>query len=381
MEANKTVLFLHDSSGMYGAESVILSLGKALEKTGYHVLAGCLMQRNRKKPLLGKVAEAYLKVRYFPMRTKFDPLLVRQIRKTIRDMNVRLIHCHGYKSNLFGLISAKMSQIPIITTNHLFPPMPLDDKKLQIYSKFDVLFTMKRLNKIVAVSEDISTRLSAAGLNKSKIVVIENGIDLDIFRIRNYVEINDLKRSIGVDNNSFVIGTVGRLSSQKAQGVLLEATKKLLHKTKLIKVVIAGDGPLESQLKSYAEHLGVTYNVRFLGFRSDIADLLQAMDVFVLTSIDEGLPMAMLEAMAMKIPVIATEVGDIPKVLKNMENGILVKPGDSDFLANRIEYLISDKHSRLRLSANAFAKVIECYSKEAMCRKYCEVYEDVIISN
>jgi glycosyltransferase involved in cell wall biosynthesis len=154
----------------------------------------------------------------------------------------------------------------------------------------------------------------------------------------------------------------------------------LLRQTKSLSLLIAGDGPLEDQLKGYANELGIYDHVKFLGFRKDVTRLLQMMDVFVLSSIDEGLPMAMLEAMAMRVPVIATSVGDIPKVIRHQDNGLLVEPGNADLLAAQIRNLMNSYGQCLALANNAFVTVSSQYSKEAMCRKYCSVYMEAIES-
>jgi glycosyltransferase involved in cell wall biosynthesis len=379
MRQSIRLLQLHDSAGMYGTESVIINLCKALSKTDYEPVIGCMTKKHGAKPLLGDTAETCdLKTRYFPMKYKFDPLTVRQIVTMIKESGVRLIHCHGYKSNLFGLICAKMTGISIVTTNHLFPPMPLDDKKLQMYSKLDAHYTMKRLDKVVAVSEDIKAKLAHTGIHHTKIKVIENGIDLEPLQRGSEAKRTGARRSLGIQEGSFVIGTLGRLTPQKAHGVLLEATKQLLEKNSLLTVIIAGDGPLEAQLKTYAEQLNISHVVKFLGFRKNIAELLQAMDLFVLSSVDEGLPMALLEAMAMKVPAIATEVGDVPKVIRNMETGILIKPNDATMLAEGFAYLIDNNEHRAVMAANAYENVRQYHSKEAMCAKYCEVYDEVM---
>jgi len=379
MKSKNVILQLHDSAGMYGAESVVLSLGKALTNTDYKSVIGCMMRGGGAKPALGQAAElCNLQTCYFPMGGKFDLMVLKHLVRAVKEMDVKLIHCHGYKSNLFGMISAKISRTPIITTNHLFPPMPLEDRKLQIYSKIDASFTMKYLDKVVAVSEDIKTRLTGAGISENRIRVIENGIDFDTFARCNEAERIKTRGTLGVREDTIVVGTLGRLTPQKAQHVLLEALKILLEKNARLSVIIAGDGPLEGQLRANAEQLGVSHAVKFLGFRQDVVELLHAMDIFVLSSIDEGLPMALLEAMAIKTPVVATAVGDVPKVVKNMVTGILVEPGNHTVLAEGIGYLINNEQRRSEMAANAYENAKDWHSKEAMSKKYCEVYSEVL---
>jgi len=142
--------------------------------------------------------------------------------------------------------------------------------------------------------------------------------------------------------------------------------------------LIAGDGPLRSELETKAAEIAPQGGIRFLGFRRDTAALLKLMDVFTMSSVDEGLPMAMIEAMASRTPVVVTSVGDIPKVIEDGVNGMLVKPRDSEMLAMKIRKLISDPQLRDNLAARAFQNVKDRYSKEAMCSKYIEVYDEVL---
>ncbi len=373
------VLALHDSSGMYGAEKVILNLGIALKETDFNMIVGCLTNYRKTKPELGKEAERMgLDVEYFPMKIRFDPFVIRSVSDRIRKSDVRLVHAHGYKSNLVGLISARMRGIPVITTNHLFPPMPLSDKKLQFYSKLDVFLSLRRLDMIIAVSEDIRKRLIERGVEEARIVCIENGVDLDGYQAPDGWGRSEFKKSLGIKTDSFVIGTLGRLTPQKAHHVLLKAAKRVIVEKPFAVFIIAGDGFLKDELKEYAEQLKISQNVKFLGFRSDTRRLLSIMDVFVLSSIDEGLPMAMLEAMAAKLPVVATSVGDIPKVIKNDENGLLVEPKNSNALADKILFLLDSPTVRKTIGIKGFETVKEYYSKEAMCKKYLSVYEALI---
>lgn len=372
-------MHLHDSAGLYGAEAVILSLSKALEMTQYHAVIGCLIGMDHEKSEFGKAAEENkFDVEYLRMRNKIDLSVVLRLGKLIRERDIKLIHAHGYKSNLIGLLASKLLHVPTITTNHLFPLMPLEDRKLQFYSRIDVSFTMKRLWKIVAVSEEIRDKLIAKGVEDLKIAIIDNGIDIEKYAAPNEVDKSALRESLQIRKDSFVVGTFGRLTYQKGQIYLLEAAKTVLADNIPVVFLIAGDGPLRVQLERQADDLNIAQNVKFLGFRKDTADLLGIMDLFVMSSLDEGLPMAMIEAMASCTPVVVTSVGGIPKVVKDSENGILVAARDSTMLARKMASLLRNKQLRDELANNAFQTVKEFHSKETMCSKYLEIYDDII---
>lgn len=379
MNMSANILQLHDCSGFYGAEAVILNLSKAMKGTAYNPIVGCIMDGAQSSPALGNAAEqSGLDVEYLPMRMKIDPLIVHRISRLVKQRKVRLVHAHGYKSNLIGLVAATISHVPVVTTNHLFPPMPLDNRRLQFYSRIDAGFTMKRLDRIVAVSDEIRSKLIGRGLDPARISVIKNGIDLDAFGPQEGFQSYNLRRSLNIDDGRFVVGTLGRLTTQKGHAFLLEAAQRLLADGMPVTVLIAGDGFLRPRLEEQARDLGIADQVRFLGYRKDTAGLLRIMDVFVLPSIDEGLPMVMLEAMAARVPVLVTSVGDVPKVIRDNDSGLLVSPGDGALLARGIQRLFRDGTLRDRLADNAFRIVSRFHSKEAMCAGYLSLYDACI---
>ena len=369
------LLQLHASAGLYGGESVILALSNALRHRGVTPIVGCVAVRDRGTPELGvKAAEHGHWVEYFPTTRSLALSPVRAIRRLVRELDIAVIHAHGYKSNLLGGLAALGTGVPVVTTNHLYPMMPLDDRKLQLYGQVDVKLTSRLLDRIVAVSEGIRDRLVRQGVPEAKVTVIENGIDIAEFATDGVADRKALRESLGIPEDAVVVGSLARLTPQKGQQYLLEAARRLAGRGVPFRLVVAGDGPLREGLAAQAAGLGVADRVTFLGFRRDTRALLAMMDVFVLSSIEEGLPMAMLEAMASRVPVVTTSVGDIPKVIRHLRNGILVPPRDSAGLADALHLVITDPEVRTALAAEAHRTVVSAYSQEAMCEKYLAVY-------
>ena len=373
------VLQLHASAGLYGGESVILALSNALRNRRVHPTVGCVAMAGREPPgLAAKAAEYGLDVECFPMGGARTVSVIARINRVVRSRKIALIHAHGYKSNLLGAIAARMNRIPMVTTNHLYPMMPLNDRKLQLYGQFDVRITARFVDMIVAVSEDIRGRIIGQGVDEKKVMVIENGIDVAAFAYAPGTDIRELRQSLGIPDGAFVVGSLARLTPQKGQRYLLEAAARVLSAGVPAHVIVAGDGPLRQELTQYAEELGIAGSVSFLGFRRDTLALLRAMDVFVLSSIDEGLPMAMLEAMAARVPVVTTRVGDVPKAIADRHSGMLVEPRDSAALADALLYLAGNDKERARFAANAHDTVVRDYSQESMCDKYLAVYRRLL---
>jgi len=371
------VLQLHASSGLYGGESVILALSNALRQQNIDVLVACVAMSGAPLPELGVKAREYgLPVEFLPMKHNLDVSVVPKVRHVLRAREIDLVHAHGYKSNLIAAAAAASSEIRLVTTNHLHPMMPLSDRKLQLYGQLDMKITSRFLDKTVAVSEDIRRRIIRDGVPPDRLTVIENGIDTSEFVPGRTGE--PIRASLGIPSDAFVVGCFARLTPQKGLQYLLDAAARLAGKHPNLRVVVAGDGPLRQELIDRAEQLGLSGCVTFLGFRRDTKDLLAAMDVFTLSSIEEGLPMAMLEAMSAGVPVVTTSVGDIPKVIEHGRNGLLVRAREPGELADALDRLVESRETRLRLAASGRDTVVRGFSQEAMCRKYLDVYAEVL---
>jgi glycosyltransferase involved in cell wall biosynthesis len=174
------------------------------------------------------------------------------------------------------------------------------------------------------------------------------------------------------------VGVVARLDLQKGFEYLLRAARELCQMFPSLKIVIAGEGPDRNAIEEMIEQYGLQSNVVLAGQQSNMPAVYAAMDIFVLPSLNEGLPMTVLEAMAASKPVIATRVGAIPSVIKDSENGLLVAPKDPEGLQNAIASLLNDPERRRRLGDQAHAWVSQNYTSEAMALKYREMYEEVL---
>ena len=178
--------------------------------------------------------------------------------------------------------------------------------------------------------------LLKSGISK-KISLIENGVNLERFQVNGNGE--NLRKEFGIDMTHKIIGSVGRLTEEKGHTYFLKAAKKILDLNNNCFFMIIGDGELRKKLEDEAKDLGINKRIIFTGKRTDIPELLSVMDIFVLPSLTEGQPMALLEAMAAKKPVIATTVGDIPKILKNGELGILAPPCNPAVIAEKTLFI------------------------------------------
>ncbi|MGZ3996818.1 MAG: glycosyltransferase, partial [Flavisolibacter sp.] len=316
------ILHLISSRGLYGAERVALDLCKSLKRYGCESIIGAI--RNSHNPHVEVADEARknsIDTVIFPCEAQLDIKLIFRIRKYASKNQINLIHCHGYKSNFYGLLASKRG-IPIVTTNHNWLT---SHWKLRAYRRLDSLL-IRHFTRIIAVSNGIKKEMLTYGVPREKIRVIDNGID--IARFRDTISPEAVKEEFGLKKELMIIGTIGNLSAEKGHVYLLQAAKDIVKNFESVRFFFVGDGPLRAYLKNEAIQLGIGDNVIFTGFRTDIPNLLSIMDIFVLPSVKEGLPMVLLEAMAAKKAVVATRVGAIEKVVDN-GNGILVEPRDA----------------------------------------------------
>jgi glycosyltransferase involved in cell wall biosynthesis len=374
---NTTVLHLRSSAGFYGAEQVILNLARELTELGCTTHIVCI--NNTKNPhleLMEAATKANLPAVAVDCRGFFDRQTIKRIREIIRAKKIDVIHCHDYKSCLFGLLAASRLKVGKVATNHLWTRSNL---RLRVYATIEGLL-YNRFDKVVAVSEDIEKECRPFILRKDKLTVIPNGIDLRRFALDNSAQDRRSTRAkLGFAEHDLVIGNIARLSIEKEQAVLLRAFKMLsgLSKNRSFKLLIAGEGEEENNLRTLAETLGIRNQCVFAGFRTDIPQLLNAIDVYVQSSRREGLPMIILEAMAARAAIVSTRAGGIPAAITDGEQGRLVDIGDADQLTRVLDEVLSNPDERKKLAQRARHRVEKQFSADAMADRYVAIYREI----
>jgi glycosyltransferase involved in cell wall biosynthesis len=231
-------------------------------------------------------------------------------------------------------------------------------------------------NHYVAVSEDLREQGVCAGIYRAdKVTVIPNGLQFD--HLPSVFDIAAKRKALGIPAGCPVIGTVTRLEPQKANEVFLQAVARVISRVPNLVTLIAGDGPERKKLEELAAHLGLTGRVNFLGWRADAVELLGALDIFCMSSRWEGCPMVLLEAMAMRRPVVATDIGGVREIVTNEETGLLVALDDPEALANAVLHLLGDDAERERFGEAGRRRVKECFSAEGMLDAYRRLYRNL----
>jgi glycosyltransferase involved in cell wall biosynthesis len=231
----------------------------------------------------------------------------------------------------------------------------------------------------VAVSEDLRDEGVRAGIYRAaKVTVIPNGLQFD--HVPSILDAAAKREALGIPAHSPVIGTVTRLESQKANEVFLRAVACVIARIPNVVTVIAGDGPQRKELENLAAELGLAGRVIFLGWRTDAVEILGALDIFCMSSRWEGCPMVLLEAMAMRRPVVATDIGGVREIVVNEETGLLVALEDAQALANAIVRLVEDDAERERFGQAGRRRVEERFSAEGMLNAYGQLYRSLSVA-
>lgn len=364
------LLHLVSSGGLYGAERVILNLAGY---NGHLSFVGAL--NNHHNPHLEIIKEAKkmgLETAIFESQGRFDMGTVFRVKNFLKMNNIDIIHTHNYKSDIVGSLAARLAGKRWVATNHNWLNT---SRRLRLYEHLDA-FVLKFADKVVAVSDDIKAGMVKRGFRPGQVNVIHNGIDTDLFADR--VLKKDLRRELGINNDDIVVSIVGRLAKEKGIEIFLDAAKIVLNSKKDVRFLIVGDGPLNGDLKSRAQELDLGDRVIFTGNREDMPQIYSITDILVNSSYIEGLPMTILEAMAAKVPIIATKVGAVPKVILNEHNGILLEPGNAESLAKEICDLIERPDKRKSLAEAAYRDVREKWGVGVMAANYREVYKEVL---
>lgn len=363
------MLHLISSAGFYGAEQVLLELSRAqLSISGQAPTIGVIDNRyNSHTEVLKRAAQYGLATERFPCARRLDLQVVSLIRRYVCDNGVGIVHCHGYKSNFYGFFAAR-KDARLVATNHNWIT---SNWRLRAYFLIDLVL-IRFFDRIVAVSDVVRDEMIRYGVPGAKIDVIDNGVD--VARLDAQVSRDDARKALDLDPAHIVFATVGSLIPEKGLECLIEAFRPVCACHREARLLIVGDGPLRQQLEEQAVRGGLAEKVMFAGYRSDIPRVLAAVDVFVLASRREGLPMVLLEAMAAGKPVIAARVGGIPKAVRELEDGILVNPGSAVELADAMLSLIREPAKACELGRRALERVKDRFSSELMARKYLELY-------
>jgi glycosyltransferase involved in cell wall biosynthesis len=366
---DRRVLHIRSSGGILGAENVIIELSKHSPEFGYKPIIGAIKNICDPDPEFLDIARDYnIKTVIFKTRRSFDPILTRTMQRFINDHSVDLLHCHGYKEDFYGILT--QVRIPKVATNHLWKRSTLRSK---LYSLIDI-FLLQFFNQVVGVSDEIVEEMRHYMIHLP--IKIANGVDIDKFQVS--MRSMELYSEFGIHPGDIVLGMVSSLTPEKGHMLAIQALRDIVKEFPNVRLLIIGEGALRPAIESQIYKNSLSNQISLLGKRLDIPDLLSIIDVFLLPSYKEGLPMALLEAMAAGKAVIATRVGENGNVITHKHTGLLIDPGDTNQLKMAIIELIHCRDLIQSLGNNARSEIEAKYSSRNMARSYCEIYTMVI---
>lgn len=301
----------------------------------------------------------------------FDNL--RQIHRLIRDYQIDIYHARDYKTCFIGyLLSFLHPRMKLVFTAHGWV---VDSTRQKLYTKIN-LFSLKRYHRMIAVSAATKQMMRESGIPEEKIVVILNGVDVDTWQ-RSKVH-STLRDELRIAPTSKIVGVVGRLRWEKDLETTLKVAEQVIRARPDTYFVIVGDGPDRPALEQQVQALGLSEKIRFLGFRKDALNIYAALDLFASTSLTEGTPNTVLEAMAMDVPVVHTDVGGVHEIIQNGYDGILCQVKDVEGISNALLSVLNDEDKARTLREHGRQTVCTKFSFAEKLKIVEGIYEDVM---
>ena len=362
------------SSGFYGAERWVLALAKYLKPIEVNChLAVTIESSSDELKIVDEFNKLDRSVFQLPMSNRFDLKVVDRLVEVIKSNDIDIIHTHGYKSDILGLLAAKKAGIKIVITPHGFSNGI--DYKLRLFIWLGCQ-SFRFADIVAPLSKALCEDVRGFGVKEERLVYVQNGVDLSEVEEQK-VKANLLK-SVG-DNKR--IGFVGQMISRKNIKDILDIFESLAGKYPSITLSLLGDGESRAELEEYSQSLSHKNRIEFLGFRDDRLELLQSFDLFVMTSSLEGIPRCLMEATAMGIPVAAYNIAGIDQLIEHDKTGLLAPFGDKTLLSSYWETLLFDKNKADKLSNAAYEFVNKNYSGKRMAAEYTTLFQNIMNKN
>jgi glycosyltransferase involved in cell wall biosynthesis len=367
------VLQVIDLLGTGGAENLQVTMAAAIDRQRFdwHVCAlrkSPQGQTNIERQLL----DMGVPVVVLGQRSVYDARTLFRLVRYILGKRIDILHTHMQGADILGRVAGFITRRPVVTTIHGLESDLLDTPPRRMAL---LRFTARWMCRRIIVVASYMRREAAAvlGLPLSRVLTIPNGVDIDKFHPHAGVDRAAIKRELAGGDYLLVV-TVGRLVPPKAQDLFIEAARRVAKVLPNARFVIIGDGPLRDDLARLIEEAGVADRVFIGGWRDDIPDVLGASDLFVLSSSQEGMPVAILEALSAGCPVVATDVGGVSEIVREGETGMLVPYGDPDALAGAIVRMLTNPEGAHHMAERGQRMAEQEYSMSAWARKWEALY-------
>lgn len=362
------VLHLIHTLDIGGAERLVLNLCRLLKKNGRFSPKVCSLTDGG--GLQGEFLNSGIEVFALNKEEGFSLGLPLKVKAIIEKNGIDILHTHNTGPWIYGAIVKMISKVKLVHTEH--SNIEDSDKLLLLAEKVIAFFT----DAVICDSQNVADfMIRKQKMTPSKIQVILNGIDLRLFR--QSIKRVEITSELGL-NGKFVIGNVARLVQVKDHETLINAFEKVRKEVPHAVLILIGDGSLRTDLERIIAHKGLTDCVLITGFKNDVTDYLSVMDIFVLSSLSEGLSLSLLEAMAAGKPVVATAVGGNTEVVVDRKTGFLVPPKNPHELANAILRIAKDPEMGIMMGREGCKRVCEIFNIDTMTQEYLKIYERVL---
>jgi glycosyltransferase involved in cell wall biosynthesis len=366
------VLHVVDSLEFGGLERVAVDLALAQQARGHAVK---VLSINTTQGLAPELARAGIEVVQGNKQGTFDIDVLKRIRRTAKADATTVVHAHNFVPNYYAATAllGVWNAPALVGTCH-----DMGKRLEQRHLRFMYKASLLRTRRVAMVGKQVHERFVGQGyVRADRAMTVLNGVP--IRSLQNKAQLRQQARAaLGLSADDLVIGAVGRLVELKNHALLLRILPALSQQFTPLKLVLVGAGPLEAQLKAESARLGVQAQVIFAGQRTDVNTLLHAFDVFAMPSLTEGLSIALLEAAAAQLPIVATAVGGNVEIVTHQSTGLLVPPADDAVTAAALRALLGDAALRARLGAAARQWVVQHASVDAMCGAYDTLYAQAI---
>jgi glycosyltransferase involved in cell wall biosynthesis len=322
------VLALTASSELTGPCRSLFQLVERTKPLGVEFVLGIfLLARYRSSLAIDEARQRGHCVEVLSQRRRYDPALLRQVSSSVCRHGISILQSHGYKSALIAWLLHRRIGIPWVA---LAEGYTSENRRMALYNRLD-RWLLRRADRVVAVSQATADLLQAHGMPAERMTVIANAIDAQDYQLD--ADRYPLRNIWQIDTNDLLVGVIGRFSPEKGHAVFVRSFKEVLKQVPRAHAVLVGEGPAEASLRELVSAEGLEEHVHFGGYHCAMSPVFAALDLVVIPSLSEGIPLALLEALLHGKPVVATRVGGIPEVLTGELARWLVRPGDSGALA------------------------------------------------
>ena len=361
------VLYLITDLKYGGAQTVLYSLVSNINQERYKPSVACLFGGDF--PVGDELRKTGIEVIDLRMTNFWRIDALWRLYQLLHREKYSILHTSLFHASLVGRIVGWAAKVPVIITWR--QNISLGGR----WRDFIYKMTSRIDDKVIVVSNStLESEIRTTGLAVEKVEVIYNSIDIDRYSRKKPANRNKVKMDFGLGGEEIIVGFIGRFHAQKGIDVLLKAFEKIEKSKMNVRLMLVGDGTLRKKIWKQSQTLGNDNRVLFTGIRKDIPLILSSLDIFVLPSRWEGLPLVLLEAMAAGLPIVATAVGGIPEVVVDGETGFLVPPEDPEALASAITRLIEDSVLRKKFGKAGYKRVKQHFNIQEASRRTEELY-------